>query len=552
MKTYSGNFVALLIAVLLTLVTAGAHANISAKIDRNDIAMGETVRLIVTGDDGEDPSDIDLTQLSTDFEILQRSSATSARMVNGDHSITRTLELELAPKREGILTIPSLAAGGRQTTPIAVRVSPAKAMANGDALVFFDAEIDHEEGYVQAQYLLTVTLQQAINLDNRAVSELAIPDADIQELEQRSYQRRVNGRLWQVTELRYAVFPQKSGELKIPPLTFTGREVIPGRSLLGARLGQLIRLQTDELTLKVKPVPTSFPGSTWLPARKLSLSDTWSQAPGTMQVGDSSTRTITIVADGLQASQLPPVASATADGSAQDLRFYPDQEAIDQEEVSGGLRAKRVQSEALVATQGGNWNLAEIVIPWWNVDTDKLEYARIPATEVRIQSAVADSPADVAIPPQGTLVVGDGQARLIWQISTAVGWVLTLVFFALWWRQRGIAPSTTPAAKTVVKPHRALVELRLACQDASYDAIRKAMVVWAKQHYEDDSLNTLKSIKDICSPPLRDLLDSLDEAQFSSQTASFEADALYHAARDEPQRKLDKNSVSLSLYPAAT
>ena len=59
--------------------------------------MGETLRLTLLGDAGEQPAEIDLTPLNRDWEILSRSSATNARFINGQNQVTRTLEMELAP-----------------------------------------------------------------------------------------------------------------------------------------------------------------------------------------------------------------------------------------------------------------------------------------------------------------------------------------------------------------------------------------------------------------------------------------------------------------------
>ena len=212
MKIFAGKWPAWVVLVIAIFTAASnAQARVTATVDRTDIAMGETLRLTLTADEAERPDEIDLSQLTKDFDILQRSSATSARIISGEQNVTRTLELELGPKRDGLLTVPALSYDGRRTTPIAIKVRPQPDVNLGDELVYFDAKIDKDEIYVQAQLILTVTLQQAINLDNRAISELDIPDTYVEPLEQKTYQRRISGRLWQVTELRYALFPQQSG-----------------------------------------------------------------------------------------------------------------------------------------------------------------------------------------------------------------------------------------------------------------------------------------------------------------------------------------------------
>ena len=304
-------------SALCLLLSMPTTARITAEVDRTNIAMGETLRLTLTADAGERPDQISLDQLEIDFEILQRSSSTSARLIGGEQNITRTLEIELSPLREGVLTIPAFNTGGRRTTPTAIKVSPEPEFALAEELVTFDATVDNTEVYVQAQVILTITLQQAINLDNRAVSDVDIPDTYQEPLEQKSFQRRSGGRLWQVTELRYALFPQKSGDLLIPAIAFSGRELLPGRSLLGARLGRRIAIKSDPINIRVKPVPATFPGDVWLPAQQLSLTSRWSAAPEQLSTGDSTTRTLEITAQGLQGSQLPPVTSLGGTGGVK-------------------------------------------------------------------------------------------------------------------------------------------------------------------------------------------------------------------------------------------
>ena len=69
-----------------------------------------------------------------------------------------------------------------------------------------------------------------------------------------------------------------------------------------------------------------------------------------------------------------------------ELRFYPDQESIEQSELADGLQGQRIQSEALVARSGGNWTLPEMRIPWWNTETDTLQFAVLPARSVSVSA----------------------------------------------------------------------------------------------------------------------------------------------------------------------
>lgn len=559
MTTFAGSSWFVMVCLFLILLTSEALARVTTEVDRNDMALGETLRLTITADAGERPDQIDLSGIDRDFDILQRSSATSARVISGEQNVTRTLELELSPKRDGLLTIPAMSYNGRRTTPIAIKVDPQPNFDSGDELVQFDAEIDQQEVYVQAQVILTVTLQQAINLDNRAVSELNIPNTYIEQLEQKSFQRRIGGRLWQVTELRYALFPQQSGTLEIPPITFSGRELLPGRSLLGARLGRRIALKTDSFSIAVRPPPAAFPGDVWLPARSLTLTDKWSKTPDKLAVGDSTTRSIELTAEGLQGSQLPPVSSLGDEGNLQGLRFYPDKETIQQRELSSGLEGYRLQSEALVATESGSWDLPELVVPWWNVETDTLEYARIPGSQVIVGSGASTrnvQPGDLAVAPTSASSAGTQNAPstvLIWQVAAGIGWLLSLLLAAVIWRNRGQSRGpdsrSSNADRQLSISNRELVPLRLACSENNPRSARQALQVWGQVIVGSSEPPTLTQLAADVGGELAAEVHRLDRALYSGDGSDWQGDRLFALVRDYRPASSENQDSELSLYP---
>lgn len=516
--------------------------------------MGETLRLTLLGDAGEQPAEIDLTPLNRDWEILSRSSATNARFINGQNQVTRTLEMELAPLTEGSLSIPSLKTGGRSTTPVAIRVNPEAVVAPGDALVLFEASVDQASVYVQAETTLTVTLQQAINLDGGEISAFDIPDTVMEDLERRSFQRRVGNRTWLVTELRYAIYPQKSGPLVIPAIGFTAREVQPGRSLLGARLGRRLRMASEPIEISVKSVPPGFPGEVWLPARSLSLEENWSIDPGSLNVGDSTTRTLTLNARGLQGSQLPPLSSVQGSLNIPELRFYPDQESIDQSELADGLQGRRVQSEALVARSGGAWTLPEIRIPWWNIDTDSLEFAVLPAREVKVAATqIADLTTIDAAAGKNTTVIGEAP-RWLWVLGGA-GWLAALILGVLLWRSRRPSGSqetgTSAASDNAASQRQIMVEIRRATERGDLSALRLAVLQWGTLHH-GRTLSSFNDLAHLSTPSLRAKLNALDHSLYGGGAVAIAELGLIDALREEPVPVGHADQADkLSLYPAS-
>ena len=553
MNRFAGNPFVWACCVAMMLWGNLSWAELSATADRRTIAMGETLRLTLLGDAGEQPAEIDLTPLNRDWEILSRSSATNARFINGQNQVTRTLEMELAPLREGTLTIPSLTAGGRSTTPLAIRVNPEPVVAPGDELVLFDASVDASSVYVQSEVILTVTLQQAINLDGGEISNFDIPDAVVENLERRSFQRRVGNRTWLVTELRYAVYPQKSGALRIPAIGFTAREVQPGRSLLGARLGRRLRMASEPLEIDVKSVPTSFPGEVWLPARALTLEENWSIDPASLNVGDSTTRTLTLTARGLQGSQLPPLSSVQGAVNIPELRFYPDQESIDQSELAEGLQGRRVQSEALVARSGGTWTLPEIRVPWWNIETDRLEFATLPARAVSVTAIqTTDQITDPTIAPS-TSPAGTTLPLWLWIVSAA-GWLVSLTLGMLLWlsRRHSADRSPTPGGTTAKSGsvRQALVEIRKAASQEDAALLRRAILQWADLHHEQ-RFSSLEALARVSTEPLATRLRAVDRSLYGDGELTSALDGLIDALREEPARQgRGTGDNGLSLYPS--
>lgn len=562
MTRTSGKGLAALVVVALLALAANARGEVSVAVDRNQVAIGDTLRLTITAtEDGEEVSNADLGPLEKDFEVLQRSTRSQTSIVNGRRSHTRQLQLDITPRREGELAIPPLRIGQTVTRPLTISVGPAPALAAADETVLFDMEVDRDSVYVQGQLILTLRLQQAINLDNRSISDLQLDNAFVVPLEQKSYQRTVDGRPWLVHEVRYAIFPEQSGQLEIPAQRFSARETDRRRSMFDiGRAGRLVTRTAGPVYVEVLPRPDGYPSGTWLPARNLSVEERWSSPPEQMRAGDSVTRTIEIRGEGLQGAQLPPILFPATEG----LKYYPDQPVIKDVEVGTGLLGTRQDSAALVPTRAGEWEIPEIRIPWWDTGSGELRYAVVPARRITVAppaQPLQSPPVTPETAPQAgaapaAAVQGNALAWKIIAAASSIGWLLTLAY--LFYSRRSVPGRKEPARDVAGKDSEpgAYRQLLSACKDNDPAAARQALVAWGSARFGDDTVLSLAQLGEATGDSaLERELEILDTALYSPGAAHWEGRQLADIVSRLRARRRDdtgEGSGSFQLYPGAT
>ncbi len=121
------------LTLLLALLAGSVQAAVEASVDRNRVALGDTLRLTVSAtEDDEDLGSVDLAELQRDFEVLQRSTRSNTNIINGQRTHNRQLVMEITPLRTGELTIPAFQVGAKRTAPVTVSVSKPVQLDPGD------------------------------------------------------------------------------------------------------------------------------------------------------------------------------------------------------------------------------------------------------------------------------------------------------------------------------------------------------------------------------------------------------------------------------------
>ncbi|HEX5421736.1 MAG TPA: BatD family protein [Gammaproteobacteria bacterium] len=596
---------AALLAVL-ALLASPARASVSASLDRDSIAPGDTVQLTLERD-GQTNAEPDLAPLQQDFDVLGTSRQSSIQIINGNRSSSTQVVVTLAPKHDGRLTVPRIAWGGEQSTPLTLDVSAAAGSrgsggtnAAANAKVFLKTEIAPKQPYVQAAVHVTVKIYTAETLYRAGLDLPAENGALVQQIGSDGHgSTELNGRHYEVVTRHYLVFPQHSGTLELAGPVL-GAEVQSGQSIdpffshdpFGGFFGgssfggpltatRPIRLHGDPITLHVRPRPASADAASyWLPALKVSLTGKWNPDDRQAHVGDPLTLNLHLEAEGLTAAQLPDL-SALLDVPAG-LKMYPDKAKLDNATRNGTLVGSRDQSIALIADAAGRFMLPALSVHWWDTKADAPREATLPARELVILPAVGQpaSPPPAAVPaapgvkdsppaptPAGAAPSSGAAAsaapsspsagadRTPWRwisLGAVLLWVATLAGWLVSRRRKGSKAASAPkAAPPQTKTEDPRATFRAACRVNDARAARRSLLTWAATSWPDAPPAGLNALAARLRDPERAaLLRALDRACYAGGDWQGDAFAAAFGELPVPPSKLSSRDSELEpLYP---
>ena len=380
---------------------ASAASKVDAWLDINRVNPGESVELTIKAPGGirKEP---DISPIKKDFEILATSSSTNVSIVNGSMSTTTLWHYTLLPKKEGRLRIPPIKVGNQLTPELVLMVAASgiqQGHASGD--IFLETSCEPPDPFIQQEVICTIRLFYANEITEGSLSEPSSPDAIIKRLGKDEHlSRSRDSRRYSVLVRRYAIFPQKSGELALPAPVFDGEVTVPRKGKLippGSNIfprdpffSQLlpgiggttrhVRKAGEAVTLHVKPIPSNWNGKFWLPAKSLEISQQWEPENEKCMVGDPVTRTITITARGLRAEQLPDLDPA----STHELGIYTDRPSLDNQESRQGIIGKKIIKIVYIPQKSGKVTIPAIRFTWFNTVTQKVETASLPSRTIDV------------------------------------------------------------------------------------------------------------------------------------------------------------------------
>ena len=534
---------------MLLLLTGTAVAEISIRADRNPVSMNESFKLTfdVTNGSGDDP---DFAPLQKEFQILSTSQNSYYSMVNGQISSSKQWTLTLMATASGKLKIPAISFGAEMSPIAEIEVEADSSGTGGqkDEFVFLESSVSSQNPYVQSQVIYTLKLFRAVAIAKASLGEPVIGEGNavLDRIDDdKTYDTVIDGKPWQVIERTYAIYPQASGKVTIPPVSFMGQI---SRNAYGydpfGPPPRTVSRRSSEQVLDVRAIPAAFTGTHWMPANNLTLAEQWSVDPASLQMGQPVTRTLIMTANGLLASQLPELPA----WPLTELKYYPDQPTLSDERADTGVTGTRSEKAAIIPNLAGKYVLPEISIPWWNITMDKLEYAVVPERTVEVMPGAAGANAPAAAPQPQTQqpvvtesVVAPAPVEVSAVVTEAVPatsgdhwkwisaallmlWIATML---MWWQKtRGVATSVTPSHPGKGKVDGAAKQVLDTCKQNDAAATRLSLLQWGKLAWPKNPPFSLIDIGARTDSEMATEIKSLNDALYGKDSKSWSGENL--------------------------
>jgi hypothetical protein len=390
----------LLFAAVALAVTGTAFIPTSAEaqpiqirvdLSRDTIGLDEValLQVVITGTEQNLPAPR-LPGLPM-FEVYSQGQSTNLSITNGQVESSVTYRYQLVPTKAGSFVIANVAVvyrnkrftgnevrltvldQGRSTSTTLEKNAQDGTGRSRD--YFLLADVNKKRPFVNEQVTLTLKFCVAVQLYNRP--ELTAPQTTgfwTELLGNRpSYTQVINGRTYQVLEIKYALFPTQTGELTI------GRAMIRTTVATGSRpnrrsifndlfpSGEEVTVRSRPITINVRPLPqegkpADFSGT----IGNFTISAEADKAE--VDVNEPVTVTIRIRGQGNIASVAEP-----AIGDLEDFRVYRASSSENTSHLNDVLGGTKTFEEVFIPRRPGELTIPALSLSYFNPRTGKYQ-----------------------------------------------------------------------------------------------------------------------------------------------------------------------------------
>jgi hypothetical protein len=231
------------------------------------------------------------------------------------------------------------------------------------------------------------------------------------------FSETIDGQDWQIIRYPLALYPQKAGQLEVPPINVRFSSSVGFGSTEND-----FEFQTEPLALTVRQPPGVKTGDLVITTTSLELDHDWQPKSENLHAGDAITLTVTRRANDISAMLLPPLPVFRHAG----LAAYPQAPEVSDKTNRGDLTGERVDTIIWVVEKPGIYEIPGIRFQWWDPVGRELKQQIVPGLSLDIPS----SPSDGSV-ADATTSLGKARHSLLPILLILLAGLLTI---ALWWR----------------------------------------------------------------------------------------------------------------------
>ncbi len=538
----------LFIFLSLGLITSGLNAaNLTVHTEPTVVTPGEPFTLILELDENAPAGLPDFGPLGYDFYIHGTSHSASYVYQNGQAKTSTRWRVTLLPKNSSARNIPAIQVGQARTKPFTLNQNQATrhtqpsadtAPPNETALII-KTKLSDTKPFVNQQTLYTVKIFHLSSVLDAAYQPPNLGDALIIPVgTSQQYQAIEGGRPYVVEEQKYAFFPQKTGHQVLFPPKF--------QALIYDDIPRRAEAQGKTASLAVQAIPSPFTANDWLPAKSLSLHETYDQSQTELTEGATITRTIMLKAVGLPAELLPAI--EPEQGLA--FKVYPEKPKKTTNTEGNNVTGTLTLKLTYLFNQPGEMHIPEQKISWFNTNTQQIETQTLPQKTFTIRpdaNTVARPPnTNTKAPVETPNVTADVPVAasprafmpsLVTQLTLFAS--LLIMSFSLFLYRKN---------KAHQKP---LKTLKKACHANDPLAARHALLGWAKHTWPNQAILNLDDvIRHAANTSLAEALQDLSKSLYHPEkNVTWDGRTLLHAVMRRPRKRQGKQKNTHTLPP---
>ncbi|GAA4311011.1 BatD family protein [Pontixanthobacter gangjinensis] len=373
-----------------------AQVRFEAKVSREELGINERLRVDFEmnedGDNFKPPSFSDFTVVGGPNQKVSQS------FVNGKMSFSKTYSFYLQPKKRGKLTVGQAEVEIDntiyKTSPITVNVGAAvDKPTDGDnsELIAEDnlhlvAEISKADPYLNEAltvvYKLYVSPKVSVSnwreLDSPKYNDFWSQSIDIQQL--RVENGEYDGEPYRYVVLRKTIlYPQKTGELNIEPLTLSIAVDVPSerRDIFGSRIYKTVNktVAANNKKIKVKPLPDGKPANFTGAVGKFSFNV--STTKDELNAGESLQAKVEVRGNGnLKLFDLPELTAPSS------LEMYDPERTENVNTNLNGMQGTVSQTYTIVPTRKGKYPIPALSFSYFDPSSES--YRTLTSEEIMV------------------------------------------------------------------------------------------------------------------------------------------------------------------------